>query len=153
MRHHIGQFGRRHAMGEAHQIGARHIHVDQHARHLQRRHGHGLGGNLRVNMIARNESVDHVEVARLTAIHRSHSAVAEHKSRSRIMRALERCEAMIGVFGRELIEPQGPFVPIGKPFPAIGGRGQGIGHEGWSVVQDQSMGARPTISLAQWWRF
>jgi len=30
----IGQFCRGHAMGQAHQLLARHIHVDQHARHL-----------------------------------------------------------------------------------------------------------------------
>ena len=62
MRHHLGQPGRAHAARQPCQHLARHVHVDQHARHLDGGHRHRFFRHLGVEMVAGDEEVDHVEI-------------------------------------------------------------------------------------------
>ena len=55
------------------------------------------------------------------AVHLDDAAAFDLYAGLRIVRAVEGGKAVLGVLDRELVEPERPLVPIGKPLPAIGG--------------------------------
>ena len=58
-----------HASRQTRQLLARHVHVDEHPRHLGRRQGHGFFGDGQVEVMLRDEGVDHVEIGYRDSIH------------------------------------------------------------------------------------
>ena len=119
---HLGELGRGHAMREADEVLARHIHVDQHAGQLCGVHRHGFGCHCHVDVVARDETVDHVEVMFEDAVERDDLAAAHFQSGLWVGGAGEGAEAVGCVFRREAIEPQRPLIPVGIALPAVGRR-------------------------------
>ena len=115
----ISQFCRRHAMGQAHQLFARHVHVHQHARHLAGIHRHGFRCHLGIKMVAGDEFIDHVEVMDQHAVHAGNFARLYGDAGFRIGGAGEGRKPMGRVFHRKLVQPQGPLVPLRVTPPPI----------------------------------
>ncbi len=118
-RNHIGQFRRRHAVGQPHEVLARHIHVHQHARHKAGLHRHRFRRHFRVDMMARDELVDHVEVMGQNAVHAGDLASGDSHGRLGVRRAGEGGKTIRGVLSGELVQPQGPLIPLGITPPPI----------------------------------
>jgi hypothetical protein len=119
MRHDISELGGSHAAREPHQFLARHVHVDEHARHLKRRHRHRFLSHTEVNVIARDEGIDHVEVGSGSPIHRQNRTARMQKRSRRIIWALHGAKAVVGIFSGKAVKAQRPLVPIGKALPTV----------------------------------
>ena len=116
----FGELGRRHAAGEPHQLAARDVHVDQHPRDLGRRNAHRFRRDLRIDVIAGDERVDHIEVRSTDPVHHVDAARTECQPRLWVVTARERGKSVLGVLDRELVEPKRALIPVGEALPAIG---------------------------------
>jgi hypothetical protein len=120
LRHDFGELGGCQAVGEPGQLSTRDVEIDQHARELGRGHGHRLGRHLRIDVMASDEQVDHVEIGLGLAVEAGHAAVFDLKAGLRIVRAGEGGEAVLGILDRKAVEAQRTLVPIGESAPTIG---------------------------------
>ena len=77
--HHVGELGRGHAGGVADALLARHVDVDQPAREQVAVQRHGLGGDAEVEMVARDERVDQVELDLGSPVQHGDPAVDKHQ--------------------------------------------------------------------------
>ena len=119
----FGEAGRGKAVGEADELGARHGHVDEAAGEVERRDRHGLRRDGGVDVVVRDEAVDHVEVVRARCRPSWRCGRPRSRRRGRVVRALHRAEAVVGVLAGELVEAQRAGVPVREALPAVGGHG------------------------------
>ena len=115
----FGELRRRQAVADPDEFLARHVHVDQHPGDPGRRHGHRLGRHRRVDMVAGDENIDHVEVGFADTIELDHAPVGNPDAGFRITGTFECGETVRGVFHRELVETQRTLIPIREPTPAV----------------------------------
>ena len=102
---HLCELCRRHAPGQSGQVLAGHVHIDQHPSDVGRGHGHGFLGDAWIQVVPRDELVDHVEVGGGNAIHFNEFARLDGHARRGVPRAREGGEAVLRILDRELVVP------------------------------------------------
>ena len=92
---------------DANELGARDVDVDEHPRDRQLVHRHRLGRDLEIEPVCNDESVDHVEVGRVAAVHARDDAVLDDELGLGIIRPVRRHEPELGKRRDELLEVRG----------------------------------------------
>ena len=99
-----GELRRRETAREPDELGARDVHVDEHARELEVVERHRLGRDVEIEPVRDDEAVDDVELGRLAAVHAHDDAVLDDELRLGVVRPVRRDQPELGQRRDELLE-------------------------------------------------
>ncbi len=103
---HPRQLGGCEAARQPHELGAGHVHVDEHPRELQILEPHGLGRDRQIDAVGRDEAIERVEALARRAVELADDAAGDHERRHPIARAVHRHEAERGIRPDQRLPPE-----------------------------------------------
>ena len=95
---------RRQTAREAHELGARDVHVDEHVRELEVVERHRLRSHVEVDPVRDDEAVDDVELGSVAAVHPRDDPVLDDEPRLGVVRPVRRDQPELGQRRDELFE-------------------------------------------------